>query len=84
MAFRYEGTYREVLNTERDSFGGTWTQNNQDQQTEAIPFKEYPYQIKTILPALGALIIKPEKIQIKRRKKMKGEELARKSIEVTT
>ena len=65
----YEGTYREVLNTERDSFGGTWTQNNQDQQTEAIPFKEYPYQIKTILPALGALIIKPEKIQIKRRKK---------------
>ena len=64
----YEGTYREILNTERDIFGGTWIANNQDCQTSHTPFKRYDYQIKTILPALGALIIKPEKIKMTRKK----------------
>lgn len=67
----YEGTYREILNTERDVFGGTWVANNPDCQTSNTPFKQYDYQIKTILPALGALIIKPEKIKMTRKKAVK-------------
>jgi len=64
----YAGTYHELLNTEHERFGGTWIANNADQVSEAIPFKQYDHQIKTILPALGALIIKPEKIKITRKK----------------
>ncbi|WP_313508632.1 1,4-alpha-glucan branching protein GlgB [Enterococcus sp.] len=64
----YAGTYQELLNTEHERFGGTWIANNADQVSEAIPFKQYDHQIKTILPALGALIIKPEKIKITRKK----------------
>jgi 1,4-alpha-glucan branching enzyme len=45
--------------------------NNQDCQTSNAPFKQYDYQIKTILPALGALIIKPEKIKMTRKKAVK-------------
>lgn len=71
----YPGTYREILNTERDEFGGTWTKNNEDCQTQTKAFKQFDYQIQTILPALGALIIKPETINVrkKRSERRKGE-----------
>jgi len=58
----YPGSYQEVLNTEKTEFGGTWTKNNTSCQSVEQPFKQFDYQIQTILPALGALIIKPEKI----------------------
>ncbi len=62
----YPGTYQELLNTEKIEFGGTWTKNNEVCQTEAEAFKQFSYRIKTIVPALGALIIKPETINTRR------------------
>ncbi len=61
----YPGSYQEVLNTEKIEFGGTWTKNNSRCQSIDQPFKQFNQQIQTVLPALGALIIKPEEIQMK-------------------
>ncbi len=62
----YPGTYTEVLNTEMKEFGGTWTQKNPDQETLKQPFKQYEQQIQTIVPALGALIIRPKAIKLQK------------------
>ncbi|MBM7707986.1 1,4-alpha-glucan branching protein GlgB [Enterococcus lemanii] len=63
----YEGEYQEIFNTELEEFGGTWVENNPNQKTLAIPFKAFDYQIQTIVPALGVLILKPTKIKVKKR-----------------
>ncbi|NLM67189.1 MAG: 1,4-alpha-glucan branching protein GlgB [Enterococcus sp.] len=63
----YEGEYQEIFNTELEEFGGTWIENNPNQKTLAIPFKAFDYQIQTVVPALGVLILKPTKIKVKKR-----------------
>ncbi len=60
----YKGVYTEILNTEKKEFGGTWTASNPDRETSDVPFKKYNQQIQTIVPALGALIIQPNKIKL--------------------
>lgn len=65
----YPGTYKEILNTEMKEFGGTWTKTNPIKESSAIPFKDYHYQIETIVPALGALLIKPEDINTRAKPK---------------
>lgn len=64
----YEGSYQELLNTEMKEFGGTWVDHNPIRTTEDRPFKAFPYQIKTIVPALGALIIQPDQIHLRKRR----------------
>lgn len=63
----YAGSYQEVWNTELDKFGGTWTKQNETAVSEAIRFKDYEQLIKTNVPALGAIILKPEKISFRRK-----------------
>lgn len=63
----YPGTYKEVWNTEMQEFGGTWTKSNEDCQTEPSDFKQYQQVIKTTVPALGALILKPESINTRKK-----------------
>lgn len=63
----YPGTYEEVWNTEMQEFGGTWTTHNESCQSEPTRFKEYEHLIKTTVPALGAIILKP--VSINTRKK---------------
>lgn len=65
----YPGTYKEILNTEMKEFGGTWTKTNPIKESSAIPFKDYHYQIETIVPALGALLIKPKDINTRAKPK---------------
>jgi 1,4-alpha-glucan branching enzyme len=67
----YPGTYQEILNTEMEEFGGTWTKNNDDMQTIEKSFKQFDYQVQTVLPALGALIIRPKDINVRIKKKVK-------------
>ncbi|GAB2538911.1 1,4-alpha-glucan branching protein GlgB [Gracilibacillus alcaliphilus] len=67
----YSGVYEEILNTEKQEFGGTWVWNNEDCQTEEQPFKDFDYQIRTIVPALGALILRPKQINVRKKKKQK-------------
>lgn len=58
----FSGTYEEVLNTELKEYGGTWTKGNQTSYTTKQSFKQFSYQIQTIVPSLGAIILKPQKI----------------------
>ncbi|MFV0558159.1 MAG: 1,4-alpha-glucan branching protein GlgB [Enterococcus sp.] len=67
----YKGTYEEVINTEMAEFGGTWEKHNAEAETFEQQVKQFPYQIKTVVPALGALVIRPKKINT-RVKKTKG------------
>ncbi|WP_035446202.1 1,4-alpha-glucan branching protein GlgB [Atopobacter phocae] len=61
----YPGVYEEVINTEKQEFGGTWAEGNHDLETIEAPFKQFNYQIRPVVPALGALIIKPKKINVR-------------------
>jgi 1,4-alpha-glucan branching enzyme len=62
----FAGSYEEILNTEMKEFGGTWTQLNQDCQTEQKKIKNFNYRIRTIVPSLGAIILKPKEIKSKK------------------
>lgn len=64
----YEGTYEEVWNTEMKEFGGTWEKHNKPCETSNNKFKQFEYSIKTTVPALGAIILKPADIRINRKK----------------
>ena len=55
----YEGEYQEILNTEMVDFGGTWEKGNGVQSTIEEEFKDFTYQIKINVPALGILYFKP-------------------------
>lgn len=69
IAVPYPGVYEEVLNTEMAEFGGTWVEHNQPVTTTEKVFKDFDYQVETIVPALGALILKPKDIKLKKRSK---------------
>lgn len=58
----FVGSYEEVMNTEMKEYGGTWIAPNQICETKNEPFKQFNYQIQTIVPSLGAIILKPEMI----------------------
>jgi 1,4-alpha-glucan branching enzyme len=60
----YWGVYEEVLNTEMQEFGGTWTKGNAPMQTYPWDWKEFPCQIKLTLPAQGAVILQPKEIEL--------------------
>ncbi|WP_086313621.1 1,4-alpha-glucan branching enzyme [Enterococcus sp. 7F3_DIV0205] len=64
----FPGSYEEVLNTEMKEFGGTWIEPNQISKTSQEPYKHFDYQIQTIVPSLGAIILKPKEINIRIKK----------------
>ena len=61
----YAGEYEELLNTEMAEFGGTWVKPNAPMTAEKKSYKDFHYQIQTIVPSLGALIIKPKKVNVR-------------------
>lgn len=61
----YAGEYEELLNTEMAEFGGTWVKPNAPMTAEKKAYKDFHYQIQTIVPSLGALIIKPKKVNVR-------------------
>ncbi|MEG0285246.1 MULTISPECIES: 1,4-alpha-glucan branching protein GlgB [Vagococcus] len=65
----YEGEYQEIWNTEMKEFGGTWEAHNSNCESSNDEMKHFDHSIKTTVPALGALIIKPKQIKIKRTNK---------------
>uniref|UniRef100_UPI00403F5DB4 1,4-alpha-glucan branching protein GlgB n=1 Tax=Candidatus Enterococcus willemsii TaxID=1857215 RepID=UPI00403F5DB4 len=79
----YAGTYQEIFNTEMEEFGGTWTRHNDTSQTIEKPFKQFDYQIQTIVPSLGALILRPEKIQLRVKKSGKATTLKGGKVETS-
>lgn len=67
----YQGTYQEILNSERTEFGGKWTKPVQTVQSKKAKFKDFAYQMQVDLPGFSAFILKPVKVHIKRRLKKK-------------
>ncbi|MBV7390070.1 MULTISPECIES: 1,4-alpha-glucan branching protein GlgB [Enterococcus] len=64
----YAGSYEEVWNTEMLEFGGTWTEHNPVAESDEYHFKDYQSSITTTVPALGALILKPLKVNTRTKK----------------
>lgn len=65
----YPGKYQEVFNTEMKEFGGTWTKHNVDSLSQDESFKQFEQVITTTVPALGAIILKPVDINLRKKKK---------------
>lgn len=61
----YPGEYRELLNSESLEFGGTWVKGNSNSLTFPYKVKQFKFAIKTILPSFGALLIKPENVNLR-------------------
>lgn len=64
----HEGTYKEILNSASSEFGGSWTGKPQLMKTKEEKFKNYDFQISMDLPGFSVMIIKPERITIRRKK----------------
>ena len=65
----YSGSYYEVLNSARTEFGGQWDEAPQKFVTKKEKFKDFNYQLQVDVPGFSALIIKPSKVHIARRKR---------------
>ncbi|MBM7636152.1 1,4-alpha-glucan branching protein GlgB [Streptococcus saliviloxodontae] len=61
------GIYEEILNTEREEFGGVWKENNPETKTELGEWRDYEQTLTFTLPAMGASIWKVKR-RIKKKK----------------
>lgn len=62
------GEYREILNSDRDEFGGTGLINKKTILSHEESFHGKPYSVKLTIPPFGVLILRP----VKKRKERKG------------
>ncbi len=53
------GWYRERLNSDAESYGGSHVINPEDVYAEAIPWQDQPYSVRLNIPPLGAMMLKP-------------------------
>lgn len=63
----FSGEYEEVLNSECVAFGGTWTKKQSNLVSKTVVNETYDQAIELIVPAFGALILKPKSIKMKRK-----------------
>ncbi len=59
----YEGIYTEVINTEMEKYGGTWTKGQGEFRTVKEEYNGMPYYIEIISPSLSGVILKPKKLK---------------------
>ena len=67
----YKGTYEEALNTEMKEYGGTWVSHQPTIESTETPMKQFDHTVEVTVPALGALILKPVDINLRRQTKRK-------------
>lgn len=58
----YMGTYKEIINSDAEKYGGSGVVNTGFLEAEEIPMHGQPYSIELRLPALGGTLIKPIEI----------------------
>lgn len=68
----YAGSYREILNSARTEFGGSWHKQAQVVKSQDIAFKDFAYQVDLDLPGFAAFILQPVHVHINRRSKKKN------------
>jgi len=60
IGVRRAGTWREVLNSNAEIYGGTGQGNYGMTATEPVPFQDHPHSLSLTLPPLSALFLVPE------------------------
>lgn len=58
----FKGTYEELLNTEMEDLGGTWTESQGVLKTYKKETGNQPYTLNLILPAMSVVILTPKRI----------------------
>ncbi|WP_188204043.1 1,4-alpha-glucan branching protein GlgB [Desemzia incerta] len=58
----FEGQYEEILNTEMEALGGTWTKGQGVLKTEKKAWNQQEYSLNLIVPALSVVILKPKRV----------------------
>lgn len=58
----YAGEYELLINTEDERYGGTWTKLETNFTADKTPFHGQPASFTVTLPAMGALLIQPTKL----------------------
>ena len=60
VGLTYGGTWREVVNTDAEVYGGSGVGNQGAVHAEEIPWHGLPYSALVRVPPLGALWLAPE------------------------
>lgn len=58
----FEGQYEEILNTEMEELGGTWTKGQGVLKTEKKAWNQQEYSLNLIVPAMSVVILKPKRV----------------------
>lgn len=58
----FEGQYVEILNTEMEALGGTWTKGQGVLKTEKKAWNQQEYSVNLIVPAMSVVILKPKRV----------------------
>ncbi|MER2109706.1 MAG: 1,4-alpha-glucan branching protein GlgB [Desemzia incerta] len=58
----FEGQYEEILNTEMEALGGTWTKGQGVLKTEKKAWNQQEYSLNLIVPAMSVVILKPKRV----------------------
>jgi 1,4-alpha-glucan branching enzyme len=72
-------TYKEILNSDEEKFGGTGQVNNRPISSVAEPFHGNPYHVSITIPPFGITILRPVKKR-KGKKRNAQEEMRRDAI----
>jgi 1,4-alpha-glucan branching enzyme len=72
-------TYKEILNSDEEKFGGTGQVNNRPISSVAEPFHGKPYHVSITIPPFGITILRPVKKR-KGKKRNAQEEMRRDAI----
>jgi 1,4-alpha-glucan branching enzyme len=54
------GKWRERINTDAESYGGSGVGNQGMVEAEAVPWRDHPYSLNLTLPPLATLILEPQ------------------------
>ncbi|WP_051237722.1 1,4-alpha-glucan branching protein GlgB [Lacticigenium naphthae] len=58
----YAGKYTEILNTEMEEFGGTWSAGQEDFSSNPIGHQGMNHSIEVMAPAMSVTVIKPKRV----------------------
>jgi len=58
----FKGQYEELLNTEMEQYGGTWTETQGILKTYDKDTTNQPYTLNLVLPAMSVVVLKPKRI----------------------
>lgn len=71
----YPGTYRVLLNSEMQEFGGNWEYQQETYTTEKVPYQGFDHSLTIVLPSLSTFLLKPDQLLTERPEPLNKEDL---------